>query len=285
MIPPPRTSRRNVELAGHWFELRLTQLPDIGELRITDCITKYTNRFVLPSLGYDNGGQGMQPGPLSASLGKQLEAVRAGHRWPTEPTPAAERPSRPKRRFDRTIHGYRHGDWDTTRGRLTWSFFGEDQLLVMHFHHAKPVTTGTVEEVERLLNFGLRQITERLGIVGILPDESGYTLWVDPHVPVGESKCERQVVLLRQKDDFLEDPRRGQLKFVLLTVDFDVALHETSPSADDVGAHSVGDRPVVGVSPDTPTAGVRHWNGWAWIVATWVLVIAVAAGLELSGVW
>ncbi|WP_407107824.1 hypothetical protein [Rhodococcus aetherivorans] len=166
-------------------------------------------------------------------------------------------------RFDRRITGYRSGDWDTKRGRLNWSFFGEDQFLTMHFHHAEPVTTRPVEEIKRLLYFGIRKVTQHLGIVGILPDDYGYTFWVDPHVPIGESKRERQVVLLRQKDDFLEDPSRGQVKFVLLTVDFDVTSHDSSPSAGVVGAHSVGEKPVVEAAHNASTTDTTPpWWGW-----------------------
>ncbi|BDB58945.1 MULTISPECIES: hypothetical protein [Rhodococcus] len=78
-----RTSVVDLVLAGHWFEVRLNQWPDIGELRITDCFGNYSSKY-LPSLGYDNGGQGMQPGPLSARLSQQMKTFRTGPRWSGE---------------------------------------------------------------------------------------------------------------------------------------------------------------------------------------------------------
>ncbi|WP_418346206.1 hypothetical protein [Rhodococcus pyridinivorans] len=79
----PRTSAVRLVLAGHWFEVRLNQWPTFGELRVSDVFGNCHGQY-LPSLGYLNGGQGLQPGPLTARFREQVEAFRAGARGANE---------------------------------------------------------------------------------------------------------------------------------------------------------------------------------------------------------
>ncbi|WP_156895264.1 hypothetical protein [Rhodococcus sp. 2G] len=206
----PRTSETSLVLAGHWFEVRLNQWPTLGELRISDLFGNQWTQH-SPSLGYLNGGQGLQPGPLAPRFREQVEAFRAGASGANE-----------------DLADVRRTTVDVSATSSTGDGVLDPAVVEQPHHH--PVEGTTDPAANRLDHVSSHDTVEH-------SDR-------DDDVPVPTDVR----LSLGRDENVLDVENRGHERFV----------HDASPSAEDCGDHSVGERQVAEPSQNgsaTPAAG------------------------------